>query len=210
MSGERQLSNLDFCFVKGICTAVKRPGQCQCVYAAYTFTTIENATRSFTMPASFDFIANGAKRGSQVSKKRTAKKEWRDIKENDAKEKKGRESFFGQPAMWPRPWASCALLFVINARSIPNILRMQRGAARQNANKAAGSNIIKSKWQQHQSWRRQRKLQQSSTTRTHRQPREIEVCVCQGQKNQLNYGISMGPQLASVSATRSWIANWCQ
>jgi len=38
-------------------------------HAAYTFTTIENATCSFTMPASFDFIANGPKSGSQVSKR---------------------------------------------------------------------------------------------------------------------------------------------
>lgn len=112
MSGERQLSNMDFCFVKGICTAVKRPGQCQCVYAAYTFTTIENAMRSFTMPASFDFIANGAKRGSQVSKKRTAKKDWRDIKENDAMRKKGRESFFGQPSRHVAPALSQLRPFV--------------------------------------------------------------------------------------------------
>lgn len=50
--------------------------------------------------------------------------------------------------------------------------------------------------------------QHNARTHTQTRPRAIEVCecVCQGQKNQLDYGISMGSQLASVSATRFGIA----
>lgn len=161
----------------------------KCVYAAYTFMTIENAMRSFTMPASFDFIANGPQRGSQVSKKKRESElpRRKSSNSNDFKENQRGKQFFIFLFFLVFSAAACGpvlepvlrpFVCLINAQHCKHPENATRRST-SNANKAAGSNIIKSKWQQHQSSRRrQRKLQQSSTTHTQTQPRAIEVCVC--------------------------------
>lgn len=157
------------------CKAARARVSEKCVYAAYTFMTIENAMRSFTMPASFDFIANGPQRGSQVSKKKRESELQRKKSSNSNDFKKNQRGkfffifFFLAAACGPvlelvlRPFVC-----LINAQHCKHPENATRRST-SNANKAAGSNIIKSKWQQHQSSRRrrQRKLQQSSTTHTH-------------------------------------------
>lgn len=161
----------------------------KCVYAAYTFMTIENAMRSFTMPASFDFIANGPKRGSQVSKKneKVNCQERKAATRMILRKTKGENNFLFFFSLFFFLAAACGpvlepvlrpFVCLINAQHCKHPENATRRST-SNANKAAGSNIIKSKWQQHQSSRRrQRKLQQSSTTHTQTQPRAIEVCVC--------------------------------